>query len=98
MVLFISALVGVLIGLLAQLWIARLIVPVVWGLAFCGFRWVLARDRETPILPDVEKNGKPRLTLPPWLRFYLLQFLRAASTSFAFSVVAGFISDLVLKR
>jgi hypothetical protein len=98
MILIISAVVGVLIGLLAQLWVARLIVPVAWGAAFCGFRWILARGRESPILPDVEKSGKPRLILPPWLRFYLLQFLRAVSTSFAFSVMAGFISDLVLKR
>jgi hypothetical protein len=89
----VHAVIGVFIGIVNDIWIWRLVTPAIWAAAFCGFRWILRRQVLPSPLERSEK--KPGWHMSPQMRFYSFQFLRILSISLAFSVLSGFLNDLI---
>jgi hypothetical protein len=98
MVPLINLVAGIVIGITSDLWFSRLVLPILWGIAFYGVRWVLARRQHRPFLPSIHLKGRKQgLSATPWFQSYYVQFLRGIGTSMAFSVMTGLLMDLLVS-
>ena len=87
-----NVLAGVLIGWFNDVWIARLVAPLAWGLLWCGYKSILGEAQEHAakmIARGVEAPQGGHV-----LAFYKIEYLTATTTAFLFSVAAGGVKAL----
>ena len=85
MILFPNVIAGILIGIINDLWVARIIIPFLWGIAWCLYQWVLGGEKIT-------NRNIVRWNLSGSQAFYLIEYLTATTTALAFSLFSGIIA------
>lgn len=83
---------GLLIGWLNDEWLLRLTIPLIWGAVWCVYNWLVRADRT---FETTHSSQKPAWGLSNRGAFYLIEFNTAATTSLAFSLVAGALRTLL---
>lgn len=82
-----SALAGLLIGLLAPDWTTRLVLPLLWGAGACLYHGQFSTTERRLFEEERHREGQPRRRAR--LAFYGLKFRRATSVAGVLAVVAG---------
>ena len=94
---FSNVIAGILIGIANDTWFARLIIPFVWGLAFCIYISILGTGRRDAFIAKAEVHGrKLKWGMSPVQAFYCMEYITASFTSLAFSVLSGAINTTAM--
>ena len=100
---FPNAVAGLLIGVVNDLWIARITAPLVWGFTWCVYLWlqsdhsgirkkkVIIRERWSGDNQAWKHGFRGYLRTHPVLGFYFVEYFTALWTSLVFSVIGGII-------
>lgn len=95
MIPFANVIAGILIGVFNDTWLARLVVPFVWGIVFCIYISILGRKRRDAFIAKAEMNGrKAKWGMSHLQAFYFVEYMTAILTSLAFSAISGLIKGL----
>ena len=85
---------GILIGIANDTWLARLIIPFVWGIVFCVYTSIARKNKRDAFIAKAEmRNRKANWGLSPMQAFYVIEYNTASFTSLSFSIILGFIKD-----
>jgi len=91
-----NVIVGILIGIANDTWMGRIMVPFIWGISW--YLRVIFFKREYYEKYLEESRGKSlKWGMKPKVAFFFVEYMTALSTSLVFSVIAGFIYDLIKK-
>jgi len=58
MIPFPNVIAGILIGIASDTWFARLIVPFIWGVAFCIYTLIARRGERDAFIANADIHGK----------------------------------------
>jgi len=95
MIPFPNIIAGILIGVANDTWLARLIVPFVWGIVFCIDTSIFRREKRDAFVAKAEVlDRKTKLGMSHAQAFYFVEYWTASFTSLLFSVISGFIRGL----
>ena len=87
-----NAIAGVLIGYFNESWPARIIVPFIWGIAWCATKWILNLHKD--VVVNKEHSRKWGMS---WTQaYYFIEYSTAAATSLIFSVITGLVKSFFL--
>jgi len=89
-----NVIVGIIIGISNEAWLARLLVPVVWGIIWCVYLWIKG-DKFSEFITRAENiNQPPKWGMSHAQAFYFIEYSTAFFTSLFFSLLFGFFKDL----
>lgn len=92
---FPNVLAGILIGIANDTWLARLVIPFVWGIVFCFYASFSWRDRREAFVAHQRSLGrKVKWGMSPIQAFYFVEYMTGSFTSLIFSVISGAIKAL----
>jgi len=95
MIPFPNVIAGILIGVANDTWLARLIVPFVWGIVFCIDTSIFRREKRDAFVAKAEVlDRKTKLGMSHAQAFYFVEYWTASFTSLLFSVISGFIKGM----
>jgi len=85
---------GLLIGWFNDFWIARILVPFIWGGTWCLYQSIKGADRDYVNGMEMAKRDPPTGSSHR-VAFYKIEYLTATSTCLVFSVLAGVVSPFI---
>ena len=95
MIPFTNLIAGILIGIANETWLARLIVPFLWGIVFCIYTSIARRDkRDAFITKAASLDRKAKWGMSQVQAFYFVEYMTASFTSLCFSIISGLIKGL----
>jgi len=91
----INIIAGILIGIANKDWLARIIVPFIWGFIYCIYYLVYDKGKLVAHNEEmIKRDIKPRWGMTHTQSFYFIEYFTASTTSFIFSILSGIIKDL----
>jgi hypothetical protein len=86
-----SAVIGIIIGTIHDLWSLRLIYPIYWGVIYLLLIIIVGQRRRRTYINREKNKKKPpnRLRLNLTFEFYLFEFGNAAVTALIFAIITG---------
>ena len=95
MIPFPNVIAGILIGIANDTWLARLIIPFIWGIVFFFYASFFGRARKDSFVAHQESLGrKAKWGMSPNQAFYFVGYMTASFTSLIFSLISGAIKSL----
>jgi hypothetical protein len=95
MIPFPNVIAGILIGIANDTWLARLIIPLAWGLVFCVYTSIARRDKRDAFITQSQgRDRQAKWGMSHMQTFYFVEYLTATSTSLIFSIISGLIKGL----
>ncbi len=97
---FPNAIAGLLIGAVNDLWLARILLPLVWGTTWCFYQSFYVTNKEIREKSAIRRDGwydneswsqgfRGFLRTHPVIGFYFVEYFTAFITALVFSVLAG---------
>jgi len=87
---------GILIGIANKSWLARILVPFVWGFIFY-FYVIFFKGSYYDRYLEKNKDRRLKWGMKPRVSFFFIEYMTALTTSFIFSIASGFVFDLIMK-
>lgn len=95
MIPFPNVIAGIMIGIVNDVWVARLLAPFVWGIVFCIHTSIVRREELNAFVAWAymsEKKNKWGMNHKQ--AFYFVENMTAVSTSLPLSIISGFVKGL----
>ena len=93
MIPFVNVIVGILIGVFNDSWVARLAIPFLWGLVFCLYVTIAQSGRRHAFIA-AKQGQKAKWGMSPFQAFYFIEYMTAVSTSLPVALLSGWIKQL----
>ena len=96
MIPFLNVIAGIVIGIANDTWLARLVVPFIWGVVFCIYTSIVRRHKRDTFISNAKMHDrKTKWGMSHMQAFYFIEYMTATFTSLFFSIISGFIKVLL---
>ena len=94
MIPFPNVIAGILISIGNKSWLARFLVPFIWGIVYCFYLFKLKREQIYNYVELSKTHNRPaKWGMSHLQAFYFIEYMTALSTSLVFSIISGVIID-----